>query len=341
MRESSVETFRWLARFLTPPLRTGADLSVGRLNALLIGIALGFVGLDILWVSSGHFRIDAGPYLLLAFIMTICVAGAYFYGQVRNEPTFSAMFAATAFLMVFPAACCLLSYLATTIAGPRIDLNLLAIDRALGIRWPTIMEFAGNHRLLSDALGTAYESIVPQTLLLVLLLGWMQKPGQLYGLCLAIAGGATLTLAFWTAFPSFGAYSVYHLPLATQAKLSLVQGVDYGQQLTMLLKNGPGFIEPRDLRGIIGFPSYHTVQAIVLAWYARKLPYVGWAFVLLNIAVVSATPIHGGHHVVDIAGGALVAALAIFTADRLVKKLGKPAKLPAGAFAAPLESANA
>lgn len=334
MREPSAVMNRWLACFTAPSSGTGAELSVGKLNRLLAWIALAFVGLDLFWVSSGHFRIHATPYLLLALITSICVAGAYFYGQVRNEPTFSAMLAATAFLMVFPAACCLTSYLAVTIAGPRIDLSLLAIDRALGISWPAIMDFAGDHRLLSDALGKAYESIVPQTLLLVLLLGWMRKPDQLYGLCLAIAGGATLTLAFWTAFPSFGAYSVYHLPLATQAKLSLVEGVDYGQQLTTLLKNGPGFIEPRDLRGIIGFPSYHTVQAIVLAWYARKLPYVGWAFVLLNIAVVAATPFHGGHHVVDIAGGALVAALAIILADRLVKRLGK-ANEASAAFPAP------
>jgi hypothetical protein len=331
VRESSVETVRWLAAFSAQPAQSSSN-PYQRLNRLLACIAALFAGLDTLWLASGHFRIDPGPYFLLALVVLPCIGGVYFYTRVRSEPVFAAMLAATAFLMVFPAACSLMSYLATTVAGPRIDANLLAIDRAFGISWPAIMAFAGDHRFLADTLGLAYQSIIPQTLLLVLLLGWTRKPDQLYGLCLAIAGGATLTLLFWIAFPSFGAYSMYHLPLATQMKLSLVEGVDYGQQLTNLLKNGPGFIEPKDLRGIIGFPSYHTVQAIVLAWYARKLPYLGWLFLALNIAVVCATPIHGGHHLIDIPGGAIVAALVIFIADRLVKKLGgkaAPAPVPA------------
>jgi len=258
---------------------------------------------------------------LLVLIVPLCAAGASYYGRVRNEAGLSAMFSATAFLLIVPAASCLLSYLAVTIAGPRIDSVLAAFDQDLGVSWPAIMGFAADHPLLTQTLSLAYGSIIAQTLLLVLLLGICRQELQLYGLCLAIAFGAVVTIAVWTAFPSFGAYSVYHLSPSVTAKLHLVEGLDYGQQLRLLLKNGPGPISPRDLRGIIGFPSYHTVQAIVLAWYARKLPHVNWIFLGLNILVIAATPVHGGHHIVDILGGCAVAATAIAAAEAIIRKL--------------------
>jgi membrane-associated phospholipid phosphatase len=73
-----------------------------------------------------------------------------------------------------------------------------------------------------------------------------------------------------------------------------------------------------ELRGVVGFPSFHTVQALVLIWYARKLPFLRWIALTLNIAVVIATPIHGGHHLIDVFGGIVVAFAAIAAADWIV-----------------------
>jgi membrane-associated phospholipid phosphatase len=309
--------------------RDGRVEGVGiRLNGLLAAIAGAFVVVDAIWVIAGGFRVDFAPYLALAAVALVCIGGAAFYARIRNEAAFSAMFAATGFLMVFPAACCLLTYLAVTIAGPRIDLHLAAIDRSVGISWPAIMAFAANHSLLTQTLGLAYQSIVAQTLLIVLLLGWRQKTADLYGFCVAIGSGAIVTVTIWTAFPSFGAYSVYHLPSAVAHNLNLVESTDYGAQLTALLKNGPGFISPTDLRGLIGFPSYHTVQAIILAWYARNLAYLRWPSLILNGLMIAATPIEGGHHLVDILGGVTVAAFAIFAADAIVRKMQRNSSSP-------------
>ncbi|MBV8799149.1 MAG: phosphatase PAP2 family protein [Alphaproteobacteria bacterium] len=291
------------------------------MNRMLTAIAGAVVLLDIVWIGSGRFAIDATAYLALALMIPPCMGAAYYYGRFRNEPSLSAMFSAAAFLMTFPAAMCLLSYLALTVAGPRIDVYLLAIDRSLGVSWPAIMAFAADHPWVTVGLNLAYQSIVPQSLLLLVLLGWCQRPLELYGLCLAIAGGAIAAVGFWTMFPSFGAYSMYHLAPAVAAKLHLAEGVDYGHELTQLLKNGPGFISPKDLRGLIGFPSFHTVQAIILAWYARNIPYVRWPSLALNVVVIAATPVHGGHHLIDIAGGCIVAALAITFADSTVRRL--------------------
>jgi hypothetical protein len=173
------------------------------------------------------------------------------------------------------------------------------------------MAFAADNLLLNRILGLAYMSVMPQAILLLLWLGARGDLKGLYGLALALAYGAIITLAVWTPFPSFGAFSVFSLPDDVASRLNLVAGFDYAQDLLQMLRSGPGFISPGELRGIIGFPSYHTLQAVVLTWYAWRDAVLRWPVLALNAAVLMAIPIHGGHHLVDLPGGIFVAVIAI------------------------------
>jgi hypothetical protein len=281
------------------------------LNAILFALAGSVVLIDAIWVLAGHFDVDAKNYALLSILIVPLVAGAWFYENMRKDPPLSAMLAGAAFLLAFSASCSLLSYLLVTIAGTRIDAQLAAVDHALGFSWPAVMTFAANHKLLTALLGFAYLSVTPQTAAMLLTLGWRRQCDDIYGLCLAIAIGGLICVSVWAIHPSFGAFSVFDLPQWAAAKLGLALDGDYGRDLVLLLKNGPGHISPTEIRGIVGFPSYHTVQALVLIWYARGIPIVRWISLALNIAVIAATPIHGGHHLIDIFGGAAVAIAAI------------------------------
>ena len=62
---------------------------------------------------------------------------------------------------------------------------------------------------------------------------------------------------------------------------------EYGRDLLRLLRDGPGYITPADLRGLIAFPSYHGVLAILLIWYARS---VRWLRGLVSCSRPSAPP---------------------------------------------------
>jgi hypothetical protein len=306
-------------------------------NAVLFVLAGAVIGLDTVWVVAGHFDVDAKNYLLLCVMVAPLVAGAWFYQHVGRDPPLSAMLGGAAFLLAFSASCSLLSYLLSTIAGSRIDAQLAAIDQAIGFHWPAVMIFAASHKVLTALLGFAYLSVIPQTAALLLLLGGLKRTADIYGLCLAIAFGGLIAVSVWAIHPSFGAFSVFNLPHWAARNLGIALDSDYGRNLVLLLKNGPGRISPAELRGIVGFPSYHTVQALVLIWYARRVPYVRWGALALNIVVLIATPIHGGHHLVDLAGGALVAVAAVALADAIVKRAtieGNPA-IPAQATPAP------
>lgn len=312
------------------------------LNRVLIMLAGAVILVDAIWGAAGRFRIEVWPYELLGLLMLPLIGGAVFYARVRRDLALSTLLGCTAFVLVFSAATCLLNYLLITVAGPRIDDVLLAADRIMGVSWPAIMAFAANHPAITQLLLLIYLSVIPQNALLFVALAWKQKCGEIYGFSLAIAIGALITLAVWALFPSFGAFSVYNLPPDVAGKLGLALNGDYGHDLVRMLKEGPGFISPRDLRGLIGFPSFHTVQALTLAWYARSLRYLRWPAVILNLLVIVSAPIHGGHDVVDLFGGAVVAVIAIMLADRIIAFAGSgQTKISIGLLSAQQESATA
>jgi membrane-associated phospholipid phosphatase len=86
--------------------------------------------------------------------------------------------------------------------------------------------------------------------------------------------------------------------------------------------------------GIIQFPSYHTVQTVMAAWATWHMRWIGPANVLLTGAVLVTTLPIGGHHLMDIVGGALVSALCLAIAVRVeVPAGGKSKAMPASGIA--------
>jgi hypothetical protein len=295
----------------------------GVLGLLLAAIAATLIVIDAIWSYASNFQIDIRSYAIIAALLSPLICAAIVYSSARPDRRISATCTGSAFLLAFSPSCAVLSYLLSTVAGPRIDDLLAQVDHAMGFDWVALMTFAARHTTVTALLKLCYVSVMPQIMLLVFLLGWSGRASQMYGLCLAIAIGAMVCVMTWAAFPSFGAFSLFNLPHDVAAKLGLALDGNYGRDLVALLKNGPGLITPLELRGVVGFPSFHTVQALVIVWYARKLPLFRWAALALNVAVLIATPIHGGHHLIDVLGGAAVAAGAILFADRIVAAVSR------------------
>ena len=283
------------------------------LPARLLALLGVLAGVDAAWVVLGHFALDGGGFLRLGLLSLCLLAGAHFYQTLRPEPRLAAMLLGTGFLCAFSLGASLLNYLLLTRAGTRIDVQLAALDRALGFDWPAAMAWMAQHPGLNMLALIAYSSMLPQVALLTIVLATVEA-SRVYRFCLALALSALSCIAIWSLAPSFGAFSVYPL-VANHAALALDPA--YAHELVRLLHDGPGLISPRDTKGLIGFPSYHAVLALLVMWYARDIQYVRWPALALNIAVLLSTPVQGGHHLIDVLAAFPIAACAIFiTAPR-------------------------
>lgn len=291
-----------------------------RLQFILFGIVAAIATVDVLWVSGGHFDVDAPRFGAIALLSVIFAGAGVYYERVRKEERLAAMLIGTSFLIGMSASFSVLNYLLLTVAGKRIDIPLAALDRALGIDWPALMRLTAQHPLMAAGLQLTYISVLPQVAVLVALLGWCGRHESIYGYCIALTAGAAISIAIWVLAPSFGAFSVYTLPANVSSHLALALDGAYAKDLVALLAHGPGHISPTDAKGLIGFPSFHAVMAMLVVWYGRHLPYVRWGAPSLNSIVLIATPIEGGHHVVDVLAGFAVAAAAVLFADWIVRR---------------------
>jgi len=284
------------------------------LQVRLFALAGAVIAIDLAWFALGHFQVDMPAYLRLAAMGAVMLALGLYYQIRRREPALAAMALGAAFLILFSMAAGLLNYFLLTVAGPRIDRALEAADRALGFDWYATMLAMADRPLLNLFFFNIYNAVLPEIALVLVALAWSGRAEKVYRYCLAIGMGAVIAIGFWTLLPSLGAKSLYTLPPRVAAHMVLTVDTGYGKALVALLRDGPGFITPSDLRGLIAFPSYHGVLALLVAFHAWPLRWLRWPLVALNAAVLVTTPVQGGHHLVDVLGAFPVAALAVWIA---------------------------
>jgi hypothetical protein len=283
-----------------------------RLRQVLLGIALSLLLLDAAWIFAAHLRVDWLAYLKLLLLSVAVLTASEFYRRKRPDARLSAMLFGAGFLCLFSVAASVLNYCLLTVAGQPVDGALAAIDREIGFDWPAVMAAVAAHPLLNLVLLAAYVSMLPQVAVLTIALASRKNHLLIYRFCIAVAVGALTCIAVWTLMPSFGAFAVYPVP----ADMPLALDTAYARQLAALLAHGPGVISPTDTKGLIGFPSYHAVLAFLVIFYGWKLPRLRWPALILNLTVLVATPIQGGHHLVDVLGAIPVFALALHAAGR-------------------------
>lgn len=278
------------------------------MRRVLVWIIVAFIVADVIWWRVGHFDVDMkslGAILSLAFAP---LALAIVYSTVRKDEQVAMVATGIAFLGFLAPLGTMLSYFALSIAGPEIDWFWAAIDRSIGFYWPAVFRFAVLHPLLYFVLAKAYMLSVFMTAIAVALLGFPRDFEGIWKLCVATAIVVVITIAFWTALPSFGAYVVYEIPHRIGASILSSQIPDH---LKEMYRYGPGRIEPGSSSGVIGFPSFHTEELLLSLWYLRRHANLFVPMLVFGVIALVSVPVIGGHHLVDMFGGAAVSAMAI------------------------------
>ena len=280
-------------------------------RAILLGVVLGTLAIAIIWKAISQFDVAPGGFLVALTLLPAPLALGLFYTYFRPDERLAAMLLGFCFLIVYAPVASVLTYFQLSVAGARIDQQLAAIDRAMGFDWPAMMIWASNHPIATKALLYAYVGSFWESVALVFFLGWRTDPSDISKFCLSLVVCAYLTTTIWMVWPSFGAISVYNLPPSVAAKLHVIVNPDYARSLVEIYRNGPGKIAADNMKGLVGFPSYHTVFAVTAIWFTRKNRALRWPFLAFNIVAIISTPIQGGHHVIDTIGGIVVSTIGI------------------------------
>lgn len=260
--------------------------------------------LDAAWIAFSDFRLAPGSLGGPAFAAILLIAGARFFRFVRPNPGLFVLAEAIAQIFVGFALAGILSYLALGTNHALIDPYLSAADRALGFDWPRFITWVQAHPLLDRFLFLAYRGSVPQLLVLAFLLSWGED-GRLRELSGAILISLVLAIAISAALPAISAYPYYG---AGHPGIVAEIGVP---DLFALRDGSLRLLDLRRMDGLVCFPSFHVVLSLLFIYALRGRGALFALAVIVNATIIVSTLTAGGHYLVDLLGGALVAALSV------------------------------
>lgn len=202
---------------------------------------------------------------------------------------------------------------------------LAATDSRTGYRWSDLVAFGAAWLTISRLLAMVYLSSLAQLALLVTVLGLTGRLAGLERMTTALVFGAVLTVVFWGLAPSIGV-AAHQSPGPPEAETAadLITTTKVGGELLSLLRDDPRQVAADAMMGLIAFPSFHTVLALLCAWFAFGLRPLRWPFLALNTLLIPALLLHGVHHLVDVPAGILVALVAIAASHWLHNRLDAP-----------------
>lgn len=211
----------------------------------------------------------------------------------------------------------ILSYMAMVHSDGFTDQLLARSDEALGFSWPAIHAYVSERPWLNDIMARTYFACFLMPFIVFALLYRERSRERLYRYLLAYGLALAVTVAIFFFFPAQAAFA-YYLDAGTDIPGSARH---YGAVIEGLRDGSLRTLDVADLGGIITFPSFHASMAILFVWAAWPVRSSRVPMVVVNgLMWVAAVPI-GGHYVVDLLGGSVVAILAIGVA----KRVGKPA----------------
>ena len=273
---------------------------------------------DLAMVLVRNIGFDWFSYALLFAVGSFMMAVGMFYRSSGRSERISIALMATGMLVLFTMLLSVFNYLLLPLWREPIDPFLVGIDTWFGYSWPAIVEFAGRHPLFNELTRYAYVSTLPQMALLVIILGFGGKQKELHVLILSITVSGLATIGFWALFPAFGTSILYDISGAIEQTARPLVGSAYGAELLQLGAEGPKFISPKDIKGLVAFPSYHTILAVLAVYAARTTRRLFPILLIINLFVLPGVLIHGGHHLIDVFGGFLAACGTIYVARHVV-----------------------
>jgi membrane-associated phospholipid phosphatase len=218
-------------------------------------------------------------------------------------------FVTTSLCAVFAA------YSAQRLAFPLQDQNLASIDLALGFKWFDFVHWVDSHFVVQTIFHLAYDSILGQVFIPLIVLAFTNQIGELRTYILAFSIALTTTILISVLVPAAGPIVLVDRAAFKVLEFTGATPLDHLLRLReagpLIMKDFPG--------GIATFPSFHATIALLTPLTLRKYRHLFVVLVILNAAMLGATVTEGAHYFIDVIAGSWMAIFAYLLAKRLIK----------------------
>jgi hypothetical protein len=256
-----------------------------------------------------------GPLLLL-----LAVLGAIHVGYRIGRPHSRFALGAGALIVLIASVVIggIISHAGLRFRSPLIDDALLSFDHKLGIRTEDVVRAMALHPAFLHVLAIFYSTTMPGILLVTLGLAAARRHEEVWDLCYGFSASIVVAALISIFIPAVGVVAFRHL--------DSLPGMPHGAgtyYLKAFYAYRDGKVTAMDisrLSGVVEFPSFHTVMALVVPYALRRWrPLFRCACAWSAIILISTMPI-GGHYVADVMAGALLWAVLMVAAKAVRRR---------------------
>ena len=256
----------------------------------------------------------------------IVFTGAGLYGifgymnvvsPARRNSRIALSFTATSQMIVLLSTMISLTYIATSANLPLADTRLLAVDRAFGWDFRSYLSLINDRPWLLSVLALAYRAIGLPILVVTFVLplaGFYRRAGEFVT---AFTIALLVTTCVSTLLPATGVYDTIGI-LPSDFPNVVPQAYYDGMIKIPALRDGSlRELDLMHLDGVLTFPSFHAAAAVLYAWAFWVVRWFRPLNLLVNGAMICATPAGGGHYFIDVFAGIILAVASICLAHRI------------------------
>jgi membrane-associated phospholipid phosphatase len=174
------------------------------------------------------------------------------------------------------------------------------LDRSLGVSVPYLTAWASDH-WLGGIINATYLILFPMLLVAFLAPALTGKVKTSQAFILSNLAAFAIGLPLFALYPAIGPWYGYHFPMNHFQELCQ-------QSILLLHTPGPYNLQPI---GVICFPSFHVIWAIIAADSLCCFKPLRFPAILLSMLIILSTMTTGWHYFVDVLSGIVVSALAL------------------------------
>lgn len=277
------------------------------------GLVIAFGVLDFIssHLSNMHFH-QIFPELPFLFVALALDFSSRISGWKRAAQTVPAIAYSLFFLATIVVFGVRTSNYTQAAAFPLQDHLFESMDAALGIDWFGLVRAVDKYPALATFMRSCYYTLSLQVMLPVFVLATMGRIEELRVYLVAFALSLLLTIIIAMVLPATS-----HI---ASIEMSAFHNVEFSgaTSVNQLLSIRSG-IDPilSGQKGLLSFPSFHTVAAILVTVTLRKTVLLP-ALLLINVGLLIGCVTEGAHYLADILSGAALAIIAYVIAWKLI-----------------------
>jgi hypothetical protein len=258
---------------------------------------------------------------LTGLAISICYVGLYAgfahanaCSPKRRDPQVMFVLGGTAQIVLITAVMTPMTYVAASANLPMQDANLLAVDRALGFDWAAYVRYVDDHPMLAGWVNYGYTMIRWPIFAIPVVLAVKHRYDRIEEFVFAFGLALIATTIVSGLVPAIGVFQQVGFDPASVKNLNLQPYLDQLRDLPLTRAGTLRHLDLLGLGGIVTFPSFHAASAVLYAWALWPMKWMRPIVVVAFGAMLAATPINGGHYLIDIIAGSVVAVLSIVAA---------------------------